>query len=86
MVNETRVHYKKLIIIQIMNINEFNGAIIFIRWKIEHSFQRGKAKLNRIILNLSTNEINRIERMEKHLLFVSYKTLVELFSFDCRMN
>ena len=31
--------------IQIMNVYEFNGAIIFMSWKIEHSIQRGEATL-----------------------------------------
>ena len=61
-------------VIQIMNVYEFSGAIIFMSWKIEHAIQRGEAELNRMF-NLSTNENNcTIERMKKHSLFVLYNT------------
>ena len=40
--------------IQTMNVCQFNGVIIFMSWKIEHSIQQGEAELNRMF-NLSTN-------------------------------
>ena len=58
--------------IQIMNVYKFNGAIIFMSWKIKLSIQRGEAKWNRMF-NLSTDGNNStIERMERHSLFVLY--------------
>ena len=64
--------------IQIMNLHEFNGAIIFMSWKIEHSIQRGKGELNRMF-DLSMNDNNRtIEWMEKRSLFVLYNAEVDL--------
>ena len=65
---------KCYIIYKKMNVYEFNGAIIFMNWKIEHSIQRGEAELNRMF-NLSTHENNHtIERMKQHSLFVLYNT------------
>ena len=61
----------KLYIIQIMNGYEFNSANIFMSWKINILFNEASAELNRINVNLSTNEnIRTIERMKNiHYLF-----------------
>ena len=51
-----------------MNVWEFNGAIIFMSWKIEHSIHRDEAEMNRMF-NLLTNENNHIiEQTEKTLI------------------
>ena len=56
-----------------MNGYEFNSANIFMSWKINILFNEASAELNRINVNLSTNEnIRTIERMKKHSLFVLY--------------
>ena len=64
--------------IQIMNVYEFNGGIIFMSWKIEHSIQQGQTELNRMF-NLLAHENNpTIEQMKKHSLFVLYNTYIDL--------
>ena len=54
-----------------MNGYEFNSANIFMSLKINILFNKASAELNRIIVNLSTNEnICIIERMKNiHYLF-----------------
>ena len=54
-----------------MNGYEFNNANIFMSWKINILFNEASAELNRINVNLSTNEnICTIERMKNiHYLF-----------------
>ena len=55
-----------------MNGYEFNSANIFMSLKINILFNEASAELNRIIVNLSTNEnIRIIERMKNiHYLFL----------------
>ena len=67
--NNTRNN--RSIIIQIMNGYEFNSANIFMSWKINILFNEASAELNRINVNLSTNEnISTIEWMKNiHYLF-----------------
>ena len=56
-----------------MNGYEFNSANIFMSWKINILFNEASAKLNRINVNLSTNEnICTIERMKNIHYFVLY--------------
>ena len=58
--------------IQIMNVYDFNGTNIFMRWKMKCSIQLGFASLNGTF-HLSPNEnICSIARMRKHSLFVLY--------------
>ena len=77
---------------QIMNVcHSFNGGIIFLSWKIEHSIQFGFTSLNRMF-NLSTQENNgNIERMANiHYLYTQYtwdtiliKIKIEWQVFQC---
>ena len=62
-------------IIQIMNGYEFNSANIFMSWKINILFNEASAELNRINVNLSTNEnIRTIGRMKKFIIcFIQHR-------------
>ena len=56
-----------------MNVCEFNDSIIVMSWKIEHSIERGEAKLNRMF-SLSTNENNRTIEQMKNIHYLFYMT------------
>ena len=64
--------------IQKMNVYEYNGTNIFIRWKMKCSIQRGEAELNGTF-HFSPNEnICSIARMRKHSLFGLYNLYKDL--------
>ena len=57
-----------------MNGYEFNNATIFMSWTINILFNEASAELNKINVNLWTNENSRTIRRMKHIHYLFYTT------------